>query len=97
MVIGHGRSGRCVSVRSAMDRVVERLEQQLATLRSGRASAGMLDRIQVRGCRAREQDIKCSPVSDATSCAAQSMSSQRRGPRNGAGRQLFCKLGRRWQ
>lgn len=39
-------------VRSAMDRVVERLEQQLATLRSGRASAGMLDRIQVRACTA---------------------------------------------
>ncbi len=44
----------CVS--SAMDRVVERLEQQLATLRSGRASAGMLDRIQVRACSAGYRD-----------------------------------------
>ena len=43
-------------VRSAMDRVVERLEQQLATLRSGRASAGMLDRIQVRACSPSHHD-----------------------------------------
>ena len=36
-----------------MERVVERLQQQFAAVRSGRASAGMLDHILVRACERR--------------------------------------------